>query len=72
MQATPATTPAPTALPAAASAILVPGVPPDALPPSPLTSEAAAAAFAPEIALLRSYAAWEQAVVEDESSFDSI
>lgn len=67
MQAT-AATPIAAADPSSAP-ILVPAA---AVPASTVPSEAAAAAFAPEIAVLQRCAAWEQILVEDESSFDSI
>ena len=67
MQAT-ATTPLAAADPSSAP-ILMPAT---AVPARTVPSEAAAAAFAPEIAVLQRCAAWEQIVVEDESSFDNI
>lgn len=71
MQATATTAPVPADLPAACP-IVLPGTPAAHATPSSVTREAVAAAFAPEIAVLQRCAAWEQIVVEDESSFDSI
>ena len=60
-----------TANPASAP-ILVPGTAPATALPSTVSADAVQAAFAPEIEVLQRCAAWEQIVVEDESSFDSI